>query len=76
MINYINTSYSKVMHKYLLKFLYNKTNKKEYKLQIWQNNISYINMIEMKDIIILENTREKKKLLKDLINTTTLAKIA
>ena len=48
------------MHKYLLKAFYNRTNKKEYDLQIWQYNVCYTNIIAMKDVIIKEKTREKK----------------
>ena len=53
MINY-NTTYSKAAHKYLLKTLYNKTNKKEYDFQIWQRNICLINIITMKNMIIIK----------------------
>lgn len=34
--------------------------KKKYKLQIWQYNIYHINIITIKDVIILEKVKEKK----------------
>ena len=58
MVNY-NTAYSKAAHKYLFKAFYNKTNKKEYKLQVWQYNIWYTNIIAIKKVIILKKTKEK-----------------
>lgn len=52
-VNY-NTTHCKIAHKYLLKAFYNITNKKKYNAQIRQNNIYYINIITIKDVIILE----------------------
>ena len=74
-VNY-NTVYSKAAHKYFLKAFYNKTNKKEYKLQIWKYNVRHTNIIAMKDVIILEKTRGKKKLSKGPADTIALAKMA
>lgn len=74
-INY-NTAHSKVSNKYLLKAFYHITNKKEYKSQIWQHNIYYMNIIVMKEVIILEKVREKKILLKSIADTTALAELA
>lgn len=37
-VNY-NTAHSKAVYKYFLKTFYNKTNKKKYNFQIWQDNI-------------------------------------
>ena len=54
-----NTAHSKVMYKNFLKTFYNRTNKKKYKLQIWQYNVWYINIIAIKNVIISEKTREK-----------------
>ena len=71
-----NNVYSKVTHKYLIKIFYNRTNKKEYDLQIWQYNICYTNIIAIKDVIIIEKVKEKKKLFEDIANTTVLAKVA
>lgn len=65
-----------MVYKYLLKAFYNKINKKEYNLQIWQHNIYYINITALKDIIIFEKAREKKKLLKDIAIITAPAKVA
>ena len=65
MVNY-NIVYNEVMYEYLLKAFYNRTNKKEYKLQIWQHNVRHININAMKDIIILEKVREKKSCQKAL----------
>lgn len=59
------------MHKYILKTFYTKTNKKEYNLQIWEHNVSHINIIAMQNIIILEKTRRIKKLLVVITDTTT-----
>ena len=64
------------MHKYLLKTFYNKTNKKEYNLQIWKHNIHSTNIIMMKNVIILEKVREKEKLSENIVNTTTPAEVA
>ncbi len=57
-VNY-DTVHNEVAHKYLLKVFYNKTNKKEYELLIWQYNMWYTNKIIMKNIIILEKVRKK-----------------
>ena len=74
-VNY-NTAYSETAYKYFLKAFYNKTNKKEYKLQIRQHNIRHTNIIGMKDIIILEKTREKKRLSKGPTDKTVPAEVA
>ena len=63
------------MHKYLLKAFYTRTNKKEYNLQIWQGNVRHTHIITIKNIIILEKTREKEELLEGSADTTTLAEI-
>ena len=51
-------------------------NKKEYNSQIWQYNICNTNIIAMKDMIIFEKAKEKKKLLKSIADTIILAKMA
>ena len=56
-VNY-DTAYSATAHKYLLKAFYNRTNKKEYESQICQHNMQHINIIIIKDVIILEKVRE------------------
>lgn len=71
MVNY-NTAYSKATHKYFFKPFNNKINKKKYNLEIWKHNICHINIIMIKDIIILEITKEKKRLSKDIVSITTL----
>lgn len=58
-INY-NKAYNKAMQKYIFKVFYNKINKKEYNLLIWEYNIYQTNIIVMKNIIILKKTRGKK----------------
>ena len=63
------------MHKYFLKIFYNKTNKKGYNLLIWQPNIRLINIIVIKNIIILKKTKKKKELLINILKTIVLAKI-
>lgn len=75
MINY-NTAYSKMANKYLFKAFYNKTNKKKYNLQIWQNNICYTNIIIIKNVIILIKTREKKELSRNILDIIVQAKVA
>ena len=50
-VNY-DTTYSKAVHKYLLKAFYNRTNKKEYDVQIWQHNVCHTNIIAIKDVVI------------------------
>ena len=74
-VNY-NTAYSKAAHKYLFKVFYNRTNKKKYNSQIWQHNIRHTNIIAMKDVIIIEGTREKKKLSKNIADITGSAEVA
>lgn len=56
MVNY-NIAHSKIIYKYFLKAFYNKTNKKKYNLQSWQYNISHINKIIIKNMIIIKKTR-------------------
>ena len=65
-VNY-DTPHSKTVHKCLLKVFYKRTNKKEYDLQIWQHNICHTNIFTIKDVIIEEKTREKKKLLEVIV---------
>ena len=74
-INY-NTAHSEVTQKYLLKIFYNKINKKEYDLLIWQYNIRYINIIVIKDVFIKENARDKEGLLEEIANITLPVKMA
>ena len=75
MVNY-NIAHSKAVYKYLLKAFYNRIKKKEYDLQIWQHNIRHTNIIAMKDVIIEEKAREKKRLSKNIANTIALAEVA
>lgn len=70
-----NTAHIEVVHKYLLKVFYNKTNKKEYKLQICQHNVWYTNIIAMKDIVILGKAGKKEELLEDIADIISLTKI-
>lgn len=42
-----------------LKIFYYKTNKKKYNFQIWQYIICYINIIIIKNRIILKKTKKK-----------------
>lgn len=63
-----NIVYKKVAHKYFLKVLDNKIDKKEYNLQIWQHNVYYINIITMKNLIILEKVKKIEKLLETVID--------
>lgn len=73
-VNY-NIAHSKAVHKYLLKVIYNKTNKKKYNSQIWQHNIRHTNIITIKDVIILEKVIEKEELPVGILNTITLVEI-
>ena len=45
-------------------------------MQIWQYNMWHTNIIAMKDVIILEKTKEKEKLLEGCTDTTGLAEVA
>ena len=65
-------------YKYLLKTFYNKTNKKEYDLQIRQHIICYRNIIAMKKVIAMaEKDRENKELLTiKNVDKTAMAKFA
>ncbi len=51
-------------------------NKKEYDLQIQQHNVCHINIITIKDMIILKKAREEKMLSGDIVDTTMPTKVA
>ena len=70
------TAHSKVAHKYLLKAFYNRINKKDYDLQIWQYNVRHTNIIAIKNVIIKEKAREKKGLSKGITDTTVSMEMA
>ena len=74
-VNY-STAYSETAHKYFLKVFYNRTNKKEYDLQIRQYNIRHTYITAMKDVISEEKAREKKSLLEGIADTIALAEMA
>ena len=74
-VNY-DTAHSEAAHKYLLKAFYNRTNKKEYDLQIWQHNVRHTNIITMKDVIIKEKAMKKERLLESITDTTAPAEVA
>ncbi len=76
-VNY-DIAHSEAVHKYLLKAFYNKTNKKEYNLQIRQHNVFYRNIITMKDVIaVAEKGRKNKKLLAmENIDKTAMTEVA
>ena len=76
-VNY-DIAHSEAAHKYLLKAFYNKINKKEYDLQIWQYNVCHTNIIAMKNIIaVADRGEENKELLAiENINKTAIAKVA
>ena len=75
MVNY-DTTHSEAAYKYLFKAFYNRTNKKEYDLQIRQHNVRHTNIIAMKDVIIQEKTREKERLSESIADTTAPAEVA
>ena len=56
-INY-NTVHSKVAYKYLFKAIYNRTNKKEYVVQIWQHNLRHMKVIIIKDDYIKKSSKK------------------
>lgn len=68
-VNYI-IAHSKVMHKYFFKVFYNKTNKKKYNLQIRQYNVRHTSIIAIRDVIISEKNRKRKKLLGGITDIT------
>lgn len=70
-----DTTYGEALYKYLFKVFYKITNKKEYNSQIWKYIMYYTNILIIKDVIISENTK-KKKVLKYIIDTTSLAEVA
>lgn len=74
MVNY-NIAHSKMAHKYLFKVFYNKINKKKYNFQIWLYSIRHTDIIVIKDIIILEKTREKEELSGSIADKTMLTKV-
>ena len=65
-------AYSEVVHKYLLKTFYGKTNKKKYELQILEHNICYTNVIAMQNTILIVKVPvgsvKKKELVVDMLN--------
>lgn len=75
MVNY-NTVYNKAVYKYLLKAFYNRINRKEYELHIWLYNMWHINIIAMKDIILLKKIGKKRELLKDIADISVSVKVA
>ena len=66
------------MYKYLLKAFYNKTNKKEYNLQIQQYNIYHINIIATKNVIIVtkKGRENRRPMVIENTNKTAKAKVA
>ncbi len=72
-INY-DTAHSETAHKYLLKTFYNRTNKKEYDLQIWQYNVRHTNIIEMKNVILVTE-RGGKLLAMENADKTAIAEV-
>lgn len=77
MVNY-DIAHSETTHKYLLKTFQNKSNKKEYNLQIQQHNICHTNIIAIKDVIVIaEKGRENKELLAiENIDKIAIAEVA
>ena len=74
-VNY-DTAHSEAAYKYLLKAFYNRTNKKEYDAQIWQHNISYTNVIAIKDVIISKKALKKERqLVMRNVDKITLAEV-
>ena len=73
-VNY-HIAHNEIAHKYLLKTFYNKTNKKEYDLQIWQYNVRHTNIIAMKDVIIEKKARKKEVLLEAIADTTARVEV-
>ena len=70
-------AYIKMVYKYLVNTFYNKINKKEYDLQIWQYNIRYTNIIAIKDVkAVAEKSKENKEpLAMENIDKTEIAKV-
>ncbi len=59
-----NRAHNKVEYKYFFKAFYNRINRKKYDFQILQYKICHINIIVIKDIIIIaKKDVENKKLL-------------
>ena len=44
--------------------------------QIWQHNVRYINIIEMKNVVMLKKSKEKEKLSESIVDTIALVDIA
>ncbi len=76
-INY-NTAHNKVAHKYCLKAFSNKTNKKEYNLQIRKHNLCHTNIIAIKNVIAVVKKSEENKVLLTMENVdkTTMTEVA
>lgn len=68
-INY-NTVHSEVAHKYSFNTFYRQTNKKEYKFQILIYIISYINIIDMHNVILIVKILDKSDKNKQLVIDT------
>ena len=76
-MNY-DTAQNEMAHKYFFKAFYNRTNKKEYNLQIWQHNICHINIIAMKNVIVTaKKGRENgRPLAIENVDKTAMAEVA
>lgn len=71
-----NTAHGETDYKYLLKAFHNRINDKNHDSQIRQQNVRYINIIVMKDVIIFGKTREEKILLVRIADMTAPVKVA
>lgn len=65
-------------HKYLLKTFNNRSNKKEYNSQIQEHNVYYINIIVIKDMVVVIERDGKNKeqlVIKNLLDKTLMAEV-
>ena len=71
-------AHSKVVHKYFFKASYNKTNKKEYDLQIWQYNVCHTTIIVIKAVIVVveRDGKNKELLAMENIDKTVIVEVA
>lgn len=76
-VNY-DLAHSKVINKYLFKAFYNRINKNKDDLQIWLYNICVLNIIAIKNVIVVavRDRKNGKSLIIENMDKTIITKIA
>lgn len=76
MVNY-DIAQNKAVYKYFPKSFYNRTNKKEYNLQIWLYNIYHMDIFIMKNMIKADekNNKNGEPLVIENVDKTTIVEV-